>query len=191
MKSLWRIEGGIREKFKVYLNVGGFPISINEDPTAELQLISSIESELLRTGKSLELTKAILSTIFKKAPSPLSFSTIGSDVGVSYKTAQDYLEVLQNLFILNVALFKRDEIKWRKERKFFFSDPFLTRTLSLWCGEKYLKSAFYEWIVQEHLWRKFGSVYYFRNRFEIDCIAGSLKIEVKVRKPIETIQKMF
>ncbi|MEM1546255.1 MAG: ATP-binding protein [Candidatus Methanomethylicia archaeon] len=183
MKSLWRIEGGIREKFKVYLNVGGFPISINEDPTAELQLISSIESELLRTGKSLELTKAILSTIFKKAPSPLSFSTIGSDVGVSYKTAQDYLEVLQNLFILNVALFKRDEIKWRKERKFFFSDPFLTRTLSLWCGEKYLESAFYEWIVQEHLWRKFGSVYYFRNRFEIDCIAGSLKIEVKVGKP--------
>lgn len=183
MKSLWRIEGEIREKFKVYLNVGGFPISINEDPTAELQLISSIESELLRTGKSLGLAKAILSTIFKKAPSPLSFSTIGSDVGVSYKTAQDYLEVLQNLFILNVALFKRDEIKWRKERKFFFSDPFLAKTLSLWCGEKYLESAFYEWIVQEHLWRKFSSVYYFRNRFEIDCIAGSLKIEVKIGKP--------
>jgi predicted AAA+ superfamily ATPase len=183
MKNLWKIEDKIREEFKNYLKCGGFPLSMNEDPTAEAQLIASVESELLKAGKSLELTQAIVSSILRKAPSPLSFSTIGKDVGVSYKTVQEYIETLQRLFVLSSALFKQNGIKWRKERKFFFLDPFLAKTLSLWTGEKYLESAFYEWVVQAHLQRKFNSVYYFRNKFEIDCIANNLKVEVKVGKP--------
>ena len=183
MEVLRRNESRIRKIFETYLKVGGFPLSINQDPTAQVQLISSFESELLRAGKSLELSKAILASIIRKAPSPLSFSTIGSDVGVSYKTAQEYVETFQNLFVLGIALFKERTIKWRKERKFFLLDPFLARTLSLWVDEKFLESAFYEWIVQADLQRKFGSVYYVRNKFEIDCIANDLKIEVKIGKP--------
>jgi predicted AAA+ superfamily ATPase len=189
MKSLWKIEDKIMEEFKNYLKCGGFPLSINEDPTAETQLIASIESELLRAGKSLELTQAIISSILRKAPSPLSFSTIGKDVGVSYKTVQEYIETLQRLFVLSSALFKHNGIKWRKERKFFFLDPFLAKTLSIWTGEKYLESAFYEWLVQAHLKRKFNSVYYFRNKFEIDCIANNLKVEVKAGKPHRSYPK--
>jgi len=34
----------------------------------------------------------------------------------------------------------------------------------------------YEWIVQSHLKRRFGEVYYYRNNYEIDAIAGNLKI---------------
>ncbi len=183
MKNLWKIEDEIKKEFSIYLKVGGFPLSINKDPMAEAQFISALESEILRAGKSLELTKAIIASILRKAPSPLSFSTIGNDVGISYKTVQEYVEILRNLFVLDIALFKSKEIKWRKERKFFFLDPFLARTISLWAGERYLKSAFFEWIVQSHLQRKFGAVYYYRNRFEIDCIAGDLKIEVKIGKP--------
>jgi len=37
--------------------------------------------------------------------------------------------------------------------------------------------------VQEHLFRKFGEIYYFKNSYEIDCIAGKLKVEVKAGKP--------
>ena len=36
--------------------------------------------------------------------------------------------------------------------------------------------ALYEWIVQSHLKRRFGGVYYYRNSYEIDVIAGNLKI---------------
>ena len=183
MKKTWREEEKIKELFKVYLETGGYPISINKDPTAELQLISAIENEILRAGKSLELMKGIISTIFKKAPSPLSFSTIGNELGVSYKTVQEYVEVAKRLFILDLAYFKEKSIKWRKERKFFFLDTFLAKTLSIWCGDKFLESALYEWVVQSHLLRKFGNVYYYRNYFEIDCIANNLKVEVKVGKP--------
>jgi predicted AAA+ superfamily ATPase len=182
MDSAIKKEDEIKEFFKMYLEKGGFPISINED-SAEFQIISAIESEILRVGKSLELMKGILASIIKKAPSPLSFSTIGSDVGISYKTAQEYLEVAKNLFIIDFAYYKEKNIVWRKERKFFFLDSFLAKSISIWTNEKYLESALYEWLVQSHLLRKFGNVYYYRNSFEIDCIANDLKIEVKAGKP--------
>jgi predicted AAA+ superfamily ATPase len=183
MKKAWKEEERIKELFKMFLAKGGYPVSINEDPTAESQLISAIENEILMSGKSLELMKGVISSIFKKAPSPLSFSTIGNEIGISYKTVQEYAEVARRLFIFDSAYYKEKNINWRKERKFFFLDPFLAKTLSIWCGDKFLDSALYEWIVQSHLLRKFGSVYYYRNSFEIDCIADSLKIEVKAGKP--------
>ena len=183
MKAVWSIESKIRKEFENYVKCGGYPLSINENPNFEMELISSLESEILRAGKSLELSKEIIGSILRKSPSPLSFSTIGNDVGVSYKTVQEYVEMFKWLFILGIALFRGNQVKWRKERKFFFLDPFLAKTLSLWTGEKYLESAFYEWIVQSHLQRKFGSVYYYRNKFEIDCVAENLKVEVKIGKP--------
>lgn len=43
--------------------------------------------------------------------------------------------------------------------------------------------------MQEHLFRKFGEIYYYRNRYEIDCVAGNMKIEVKVGKPYRKYPK--
>ena len=40
-----------------------------------------------------------------------------------------------------------------------------------------------EWVVQEHLFRKFGEIYYYKNSYEIDAIANGLKVEVKKTKP--------
>lgn len=45
------------------------------------------------------------------------------------------------------------------------------------------KDFLYEWLVQEHLFRKFGSVHYHKNSCEIDCMAENLKVEVKAGKP--------
>ncbi len=184
MESLLGKVDKITDFFHVYLATGGFPLSINQDPTAEEQFIASFEGEILKARKNLQLTKEIISSLLRKAPSPLSFSTIGRDVGVSYKTVQDYIEVLRNLFIVDTAFHKwKNKVTWRKEKKIFFLDQFRANTLSMWCGEKYLESAMYEWIVQSHLQRKFNSIYYYRNSFEIDCIADNLKIEVKIGKP--------
>lgn len=183
VNRLIKNEYKIKSLFNSYLKSGGFPLAINQDPTAEEQFIAAFETEILKTRHNLQLIKEILASILRKAPSPLSFSTVGRDVGVSYKTVQEYIESLRRIFILEMARYKEKKIVWRKERKFFFIDPFIANTLSLWCGEEYLESAFYEWLVQLHLLRKFGSVFYYRNRFEIDCISNGLKIEVKVGKP--------
>ncbi len=86
--------------------------------------------------------------------------------------------------ILGQALLKEgSKISWRKERKFFLLDPFIARSLAMWSATPYLESAIYEWIVQSHLMRRFGSVFYYRNSYEVDAIADDLKIEVKVGKP--------
>lgn len=183
MTLLMKKERVVKELFHTYVKTGGFPLSINRDPEAGEQFMAGFEGEVLRSNHSLQLVKEIIASIMKKSPSPLSFSTIGRDVGVSYKTVQEYVELLKNIFVLGTALYKSERIRWRKERKFFFLDPFLVNTLSLWSGEGFLESAFYEWIVQAHLLRRFGSVFYFRNSFEIDCIADGLRIEVKVGKP--------
>ena len=176
--------------FDEYVRFGGFPLSINRDPRAEEYFLLGFQGELLRIGRRIELVRSIVSSIFRKAPSPISYSTIGRDVGVSYKTVQDYIDVLRCLFILGIAYFKVDgRIVWRKERKFFVLDPFIARCLSFWVGESFLESAFYEWIVQSHLFRRFGSVYYFRDRFEIDCIADGFRVEVKAGKPFRRYPK--
>ncbi|MGC8836582.1 MAG: ATP-binding protein, partial [Infirmifilum sp.] len=44
------------------------------------------------------------------------------------------------------------------------------------------RATLLEWVVQEHLYRRFGEVFYYRNNYEIDAIAGSMRVEVKTSK---------
>ena len=118
-------------------------------------------------------------------PSALSFRSIAQDTsGYSYKTIQDYLEFFKNLYVLDFAYLKQgSKVMYRKERKIFFRDPLLLNLFSAWSNTPYLYSALIENVVQEHLYRRFGEIYYYRNSNEIDCIAGDLKVEVKAGKP--------
>ncbi|MFP3167303.1 MAG: ATP-binding protein [Candidatus Nanopusillus sp.] len=182
MNNLSGLEPKIFKEFENYIETGGYPLSINSYRDASLQIINSIENEILRSERNIGLSKAIISTILSKAPSPLSFLSIGKEVGVSYKTVEDYIEIFRRLFILDYALFKEKQIIWRKERKFFILDPYLAKSLSLWTNVEFLESALYEWIVQSHLKRRFREVYYYRNSYEIDVIANDLKIEIKSKR---------
>jgi len=184
LSRLLPISPEIKQMFKKYVKTGGFPLSVNEDPRSDEQYLKALEGEILRLGKNPQLVRAIVSSIMRKAPSPLSYSSIAADVGVSYKTVQEYLDILKKLMVIETALFKEgNRISWRKEKKYFPLDPFIARSLSLWTGASYLEGAFYEWMVQAHLFRKFGEVYYYRNSYEVDCIAGPMRVEVKVGKP--------
>jgi predicted AAA+ superfamily ATPase len=175
----------ISRAFQAYLEKGGFPLPINEDPAAGADFIKALEGEILRLERSVSLAREIFSSVFKKAPSPLAYTTIAKDTsGYSYKTVAEYLELFKNLLVLGIANHReREKILHRKEKKIFFTDPFVARTLSGWSGQEFLESAFYEWVVQSHLLRRFGEIFYYRNSYEIDCIAGDLNIEVKTGKP--------
>ncbi len=184
MARLLPIRGRLRELFREYMEVGGFPLSINRNPAAEESFLRSIIGELLRLGRSPSLTAGILGSLMRKAPSPVSYSSIGTDVGLSYKTVRDYLELLMGLMILGEAPFSEaGVVKWRKERKYFFRDPFIARVLAEWTGVSFLPSALYEWVVQEHLYRRFGHIHYWRNGYEVDILADGMKVEVKLGKP--------
>ncbi len=167
-----------------YLQVGGFPRSLNEDPSFGEDLLLSLDRELSRIGRSARLAREILYEVLRKSPSAVSYQALAGPLGISHVTVREYLEVLQDTFVLGVAFHKSGEhVDFKKEKKIFLRDPFLARTLASISGITLREEALYEWVVQEHLLRKFGEVYYWRNKFEIDCIAGGLKVEVKAGKP--------
>jgi predicted AAA+ superfamily ATPase len=172
----------IMEEFQNYLKVGGYPKSINNIDFSK-DLIGSIETEIQKAGKSPVVFKKIVSTLLDMVPSSLSFNSIANKLGISNKTVESYIEDLENLYVLKVAYFKDREINFRKEKKIFVRDTFLLNSLANWCNKEIRKDFLFEFIVQEHLFRKFKEIYYYKNAYEIDCIAGNLKVEVKAGKP--------
>ena len=173
----------VLELFRKYLEIGGFPLTINGFSSSHI--LNAIIGEIVRFGKSPEIARETLASLLSKMPSALSFRAIAQDTsGYSYKTVQEYLEFLKNLYVLEFAYLKQgSKILYRKERKILFRDPLLMNIFSAWTGVSYLYSALVENAVQEHMFRKFGEIYYYRNSYEIDCVADDLKVEVKAGKP--------
>ncbi len=173
----------LEKLWKAYKKLGGFPKSINRHEDANESFIGAIVSEIRKHEKSVEIFQGIVETLLRKIPSPLSYHSIAKEVEVSHKTVREYLEFFEDCLVAKTVYWKGLHPKRRKEKKVFFRDPFVYRSFSFWTGARFLESALLEGIVQEHLLRKFGEVYYYRNKYEIDCIAGSLKVEVKAGKP--------
>ncbi|WP_461864557.1 ATP-binding protein [Thermococcus sp.] len=174
--------GMVLKLFEDYLKTGGFPASINGLPMDDL--LGAYIGELVRFGKSLEIAKETFAAVIRSAPSATSFRALaGMTSGYSYKVIQDYIEFFTELYILGIAYLKQgNQVLYKREKKFFFRDTLLARLFALWSGIELREEALYEWIVQEHLYRRFGEVYYYRNSHEVDAVAGDLKIEVKAGK---------
>ncbi|MCD6373532.1 MAG: ATP-binding protein [Thermococcus sp.] len=168
--------------FGEYLKTGGFPGSINGLPMDDL--LGAYIGELVRFGKSLEIARETMAAVIRSAPSATSFRTLASMTsGYSYKVVQDYIEFFRELYIIGIAYLREgNRVRYKREKKFFFRDPLLARLFSAWSGAELREEALYEWLVQEHLYRRFGEVYYYRNSYEVDAIAGDLKVEVKAGK---------
>ncbi len=179
-----RLPATLAEIFKNYLKTGGY-LGVLNKTIEEEDIILGLKNDLRIANKSVEIAKHIMADIFKKAPSPCSFHSIANDVGVSVKTVIEYLETLKEMFVLKDILYMSldGRVYPRKERKLMVRDPFLTNAISIWTRCEIRKDFLYEWIVQEHLLRKYGEVYYYRDRYEIDCLTDRLKIEVKAGKP--------
>jgi len=173
----------VEKRFEEYLENGGFPDSINRKADFFGNFISFFETEVLKNDLSIELGSKIISTTLSKIPSALSYHSIASDIGIDHKTVRTYLETFENMYLIKIAYWKyNNQIYFRKEKKIFFRDPVIYKIFSFWTKRNFLQSALYEGVVQEHLLRKYGEVYYYRNSYEIDCIANNLKIEVKAGK---------
>ncbi|MFA4668203.1 ATP-binding protein [Pyrococcus kukulkanii] len=169
------------EIFENYLETGGYLAYLNGMLTTK-DVILTIKSDILTLGKSTSIARDVIGAIIDVAPDPVSFRKLGERSGVSVPTVREYIEVFEALHILLQIPF-RDEggrIIERKDRKFIIRDPLIARALAEWAGREIGKEVLYEWIVQEHLYRKFGEVFYFRtDKYEIDAVAKGIKIEVK------------
>ena len=169
--------------FEKYVSTGGFPRTINSDATFFDDFIRELKSEIRNMKKSFPTCSALISHLFDIAPSPISYLSLSQKIGISKPTLEEYVEMLEDMLVLKIVYWKNHAMIFRKEKKFMLRDPAIVKSLSLLTGKEVRKDFLYEWIVQEHLLRRFGEIYYYRNRYEIDCIAGDLRIEVKAGKP--------
>ncbi len=169
------------EVFKRYLKTGGYLAFLNRKLITK-DVISAVKADIRTLGKSTSVARDTLGAIIDVAPDPVSFRKLAERAGVSAPTVREYLELFEGLHLLLPVLFMDagGRILERKERKFVIRDPLLARAIAQWSGRELEKSVLYEWIVQEHLYRRFGEVFYFRTgRYEIDAVTKEVKVEVK------------
>ena len=171
------------EVFENYIETGGYLAYLNGALKVE-ELVGFLKADLKALDRSTDLARDVMGAILDKAPSPTSFNAIAKVVGISPHTARDYVELFEAFHVLLQVLYLGGDGKVypRKERKLILRDPLIVRAMELWTRRRIDKAVLYEWLVQEHLYRKFGEVYYYRNSYEVDAIAGTLKVEVKSRE---------
>lgn len=174
----------ISQLFEEYLETGGFPKAVNKHPDAADAIRDAVVSEAYRHGRSPQLLKDILGAVLEKIPSPMSYHAVAQEVGISHNTVREYVEFLADIYAVGVAyLLSGGRPQPRREKKIFFRDPLLYRVVAQWTSRGVDEAALLEQVVQEHLFRKYGQVYYYRNKAEIDVVAGPYKIEVKSSRP--------
>ncbi len=168
------------EVFEDYLGTGGYLAYLNGTLKVE-ELVGFLRADIKALDRSTDLARDVMGSILDKAPSPVSFSSIARALGISPHTSRDYVELFEALHVLlQIPYLGGDgKVYPRKERKLVLRDPLIIKAMELWTRRRVGRPVLYEWLVQEHLYRKFGEVYYYRNSYEIDAIAGGLKVEVK------------
>ncbi|ASI99914.1 ATP-binding protein [Thermococcus celer] len=168
------------EVFENYLETGGYLAYLNGTLKVE-ELVGFLKADIRALDRSTDLARELMGALLDKAPSPLSFNSLAKAIGISPHTARDYVELFEALHVLlQVPYLGGDgKVYPRKERKLILRDPLIARAMGLWTGKGIDRAVLYEWLVQEHLRRKFGEVYYYRNSHEVDAIAGGIKVEVK------------
>ncbi len=123
--------------FDKYLLTGGFPKPISEyKKTNEKKIevypyddmIFYLRGDIIKIGKNPEIAEKILSTIIEKMGTPIGYNTIATEIEVDQKTAKEYVETLQAMYILDI-IHQPDIKKWKpqekKRKKIYTKDPFI------------------------------------------------------------------
>ena len=130
----------LRYIFRLYLITGGVPYVINhflqnykegnENISSEVSeiYIRSVMGDISKLGRQEILAREILKTLVTRYGSRFSFSKLSHTLGRNHATIIDYLDIMEQSFIILIhyALdFARKEIKYKGNKKIFFLDPFI------------------------------------------------------------------
>lgn len=127
--------------FKIYLVTGGFPGVVNEylrkkfakkkefiDFTLAETFVRNILGDVIKQGRQETYARQLLKEIIDKYGTKYSFSKLARDVDTTHVTAIDYLELLEESFVLTVLHaydFNKKDIKFKGAKKVYFQDPFV------------------------------------------------------------------
>lgn len=191
----------ISELFNKYLKSGGFPRSMYELMEEDVIREETLEiywkwliADIAKIERSERITHSILIAILKNYGTRFSLNSIAKEMEIgSHVTIREYLEILENLFVLRNIFpfdFKKGVEIFRKMRKVYFIDPFLFTVFKKILTRRSIEveeiSKIIEGIVGEHLIRKLGKLHYLiaKTKKEIDFFLDKTAIEVKWQEKV-------
>jgi len=163
----YEVTGGFPNAIRDFLRTGGISNDVLSD------FISSIVSDVNRLRRSETFFKLTVRGIMERAASEFSYHTLSKSFGVgTVKTAISYVELLERLHLLKVVeqVDLEGNVMPRKEKKFYFIDPFIYRAFAFWTSARLPdESGLVESIVLTHLSRIYD-VHYTKAMGEVDAV---------------------
>jgi predicted AAA+ superfamily ATPase len=188
----------IKKAFDGYLMTGGLPLSTNEylrnegnviSPEPYYTYLQAILGDAMKIRKSERYFREIITAVISKRFEPLDAHLITQMTAVgSHNTIADYLEVLDGFYILRSIPQPKTLGSalpaFKKRKKIYFRDPFFYHVLNAWVNsildpfqlshqriqEPVFKSKLVENTVGAHLMTINGTLFFWRNNYDIDFI---------------------
>ncbi len=205
-KAGWASSSRIDE-LKTFFRIGGFPNAALGAETSDQLPDTVLENtwrwllgDARKLGKSEQYLKEILGQLALTLGSTISLQKLAQRTQLgSHHTAQSYIELLEDSFALRTLHaidLDTGALRFKKEKKFYFTDPLIywvaLRENGLKCPENY-EEKIAEMVAAEHLFRTHKKVAYLSTPSgEVDFIAMPDKaIEVKWSSQPQNLSKAF
>ncbi|NUM89178.1 MAG: ATP-binding protein, partial [Bdellovibrionales bacterium] len=195
------------DEMELYFRVGGFPIALMEsgprgkDPEKARETYRRwLAGDLQKLGRQEAYLKELLLEIAKTTTSTLSLQNLAKKTQIgSHHTAQEYISLLSDCFALKTLYAFEEgetEYRFRREKKFYFTDPLLYWIAFEWADSAPPDNAYEkvaELVAHESLRRRFQRIGYLKNRKgEVDFIEpGHWALEVKWAEIPKNISKLY
>jgi len=157
--------------FNLYIRCGGYPFVVNDyllknlqseqrqssfsiNPTLSEVLMRDIIGDITKLGKRETFVRQILKEISAKYGSRYSFSKLARDIETTHVTTIDYLETLEESFIVTILYafdFNKKDIKFKGDKKIFFQDPFIFHSVKSFLTGKDVNEIIDETLQNEEL----------------------------------------
>ncbi len=199
IKSLLPFFDEVDSLFYKYLQCGGFPRAFYElmengeirDETFDIYW-QWVIGDVVKLKRSQKIATGVFRGILKNYTSKFSLSSISREMEIgSHVTVREYLELLEDLFVIrNFYTFdlNRKTVIYRKMRKVYFIDPFLYNVFEKkLVGKTQRLDRLVEGVVAEHVIRFVKDplkVGFYHGRKEIDIVVPDTGIEVKWQKNV-------
>ncbi len=130
-----------------FLITGGFPKTINEfytlgriENSTYETLLTWLENDLHKTNRSEQTGYDLIANIIRTLSTPVSFTSLARDSFLtSHLAIQEYIEIFERMFILfplNAFLIEQKRRDLKKNKKIYFTDPFIFNALYLKTNEQ-------------------------------------------------------
>jgi predicted AAA+ superfamily ATPase len=144
--------------------------------------------------------RELLGQIAKTLGSSMSLHSLAQNTQLmSYHTAQDYISILEQAFALRVLYSydpEKDQFHFKKEKKFYFTDPIVYWAAYDLSGMKVpedFESQLAEMVAAEWLFRRYKRLGYYSTREgEVDFMNDQkMAIEVKWSPQVHNLSKTY